>query len=108
MKKYSNLHAPAQRILSCILTFALCLCFAVGTRAESISDTGQAYHSSTTLERSRDRAVTVYVDGARYGGRAFISDSVTYVGIREFSMHMGAFSVSSSAKKIALGSEIRR
>lgn len=94
MKKYSNLHAPAQRILSCILTFALCLCFAVGTRAESISDTGQAYHSSTTLERSRDRAVTVYVNGARYGGRAFISDSVTYVGIREFSMHMGAFSVS--------------
>lgn len=99
MKKYSYLHAPAKRILSYILSLALCLCFAVGTYAEGISDAGQAYSSDFPYVRSGERGVTVFVNGKPYGGRAFISDSVTYVGIREFSMHMGVSSVSWNSER---------
>lgn len=49
-----------------------------------------------------ERSVTVYINNSKYMGRAFISKSVTYVGIREFSMAMGASSVSwNSATKTA-------
>lgn len=91
MKKYSNLHAPARRLSAFILSLALCFCFAVGSGAEYVTETGQV---SLSTERSLERTVTVYVNGERYGGRAFLSGSVTYVGIREFSMHMGVSSVS--------------
>ncbi len=99
MKKCNNLHAFALRISAFILSFALCFCFAIGSNAENANETGQAYLSSQSLERSQDRAVTVYVNGSRYGGRAFISGSVTYVGIREFSMHMGVTSVSWNSER---------
>jgi len=51
------------------------------------------------MERAGERNVSVYVNGQRYGGRAFLSGSVTYVGIREFSMHMGVSSVSWNSER---------
>lgn len=41
----------------------------------------------------RSRSVIVAINGDEYKGRAFIRNSLTYVGIREFSMHMGAKAV---------------
>ena len=95
MKKHSNVHALALRISSLVMSVVLFFGFAVGTRAENLSDTGQAdFEDIFSLERSQGRSVSVYVNGERYGGRAFIENSVTYVGIREFSMHMGGSAVS--------------
>lgn len=39
------------------------------------------------------KPVTVYIDNAEYTGTAFLDNAVTYVGIREFSLYMGAYSV---------------
>ncbi len=99
MKKCNNLHARALRTAAFVLSLALCFCFAIGIKAENAYDSGQAYLSAQALEAARERTVTVYVNGARYGGRAFISGSVTYVGIREFSMHMGVNSVSWNSER---------
>ncbi len=50
------------------------------------ADMGQASEDSEAL-------VTVYIDNVEYAGAAFLKDAVTYVGIREFSLYMGAHSV---------------
>jgi len=44
------------------------------------------------------RSVNVYVNGSKYTGKAFLNNSVTYVGIREFSMLMGVSAVSWDSK----------
>jgi len=84
----------------------------VRTDAESIPETGQAPLARTIAEesipedipaaigeRSGERSVRVTVNGERYGGRAFIVGSVTYVGFREFSMFMGAAEVTWNSQK---------
>jgi len=50
------------------------------------TDVGQAPADSEAL-------VHVYIDNMEYTGTAFLEDAVTYVGIREFSLYMGAYSV---------------
>ena len=49
--------------------------------------------SSQSLERSAGRPVAIYINGRKYEGSAFLKSGNTYVGIREFSMYMGASSV---------------
>lgn len=103
MKKSKYLHALALRFTAITVSLALCFCFTIASYAGNLTDSGQAFTSVRSSEpRGYDRNVTVYVDGTKYGGKAFLRDSVTYVGIREFSMHMGVNSVSwNSAAKTA-------
>ena len=54
---------------------------------ESGNDPGQAISG-------RARQVTVLIDTDRYPGTTMLVNSVTYVGIREYAMYMGAHSVS--------------
>lgn len=91
------------RLFPALTAFILCFSLVTGTAVKVSAVSGQA-EEITANENSRaaERSVRVYVNGAEYGGRAFIQKSVTYVGIREFSMHMGVTSVSwDSAKKTA-------
>ena len=69
------------------------------TYAEKLYDVGQAVHEKA-FENTKlgEKHVSVYVSGTKYAGRAYLIGSVTYVGIREFSMHMGVTSVSWDAK----------
>ena len=45
-----------------------------------------------------EKYVCVYVDGSLYPGTVFLENSTTYVGIREFSLYMGAQSVNWDAE----------
>ena len=95
MKKSNYIHATAKRLISIAVSAALCFCFSVSTFAGLAPSHGQsAYERSVTEPRGSLGNVSVYVDGVKYGGKAFLHKSVTYVGIREFSMHMGVSSVS--------------
>ena len=94
----------AAVLLSFIMTAAFTLSasaneteFAAAQNNETVSLTEGIYQRS-----ANEKPVTVYINNSKYQGRAFISKSVTYVGIREFSMAMGASSVSwNSATKTA-------
>jgi len=72
-----------------IFAFALALMVAILLPIRAQAGEGQAEGSLG----SRDRSVRVAINGEEYKGRAFIKNSLTYVGIREFSMHMGAKAV---------------
>ncbi|MBE6588021.1 MAG: copper amine oxidase [Ruminococcaceae bacterium] len=97
MKKRKHINTSGVRILTVIISLALCLGFTVSIKA---NDGGQAVGAvGYAMERAGERNVSVYVNGQRYGGRAFLSGSVTYVGIREFSMHMGVSSVSWNSER---------
>ncbi len=50
------------------------------------ADVGQAPADS-------EASVCIYIDNVEYSGAAFLKDAVTYVGIREFSLYMGAHTV---------------
>ena len=76
-------------LLSVICAFLICITLADAAHARQIYDTGQAYKA----ERTSERPVSIFVNGQRYTGKAFLSKSTTYVGLREFSMYMGADSV---------------
>lgn len=85
------------------------LSMAMGIAAGSHVTEGQAeYGAAEASARAGERSVSVYVNGARYQGRAFLNGSVTYVGLREFSMHMGVTSVSweSQMKTATVNSDI--
>ena len=102
----------AAILLSFIMTAALTLS-ASATGSEEFGQAAAQNNETVSLtegiaQRNADeKTVTVYINGSKYQGRAFISKSVTYVGIREFSMAMGASSVSwnSSAKTATLTSD---
>jgi len=97
LKKRKHINTSGVRILTVIISLALCLGFTVSIKA---NDGGQAVGAvGYAMERAGERNVSVYVNGQRYGGRAFLSGSVTYVGIREFSMHMGVSSVSWNSER---------
>ena len=49
-------------------------------------------------ELKREKQVCIYVDGNQYSGTAFLENETTYVGIREFSLYMGAQSVDWNAE----------
>lgn len=90
------------RALALLCSFALCFALGSGPMAISAEDTGQAMTRAQT-----ERRVAVYVNGKSYSGNAYLIGSVTYVGIREFSMYMGASSVSwdSSVKTATVKSD---
>jgi len=97
LKKRKHINTSGVRILTVIISLALCLGFTVSIKA---NDGGQAVGAvGYAMERAGERNVSVYVNGQRYGGRAFLSGSVTYVGIREFSMHMAVSSVSWNSER---------
>ena len=84
------------RIISFFMSVILTLLLSTGTNAQLLSPDGQAERmgGEAPAERNVQKTVTVYVNNQKYGGRAYLINSVTYVGIREFSMHMGVTSVS--------------
>ncbi len=43
-----------------------------------------------SVSAKEGQAISISIDGAKYNGTAFLKNSVTYVGIREFSSRMGA------------------
>ncbi|MBQ2729433.1 MAG: cell wall hydrolase [Clostridia bacterium] len=88
------------KITSFFLSIILLFILTVGTNAEHYPQVGQADSvTSVSAERSTQKSVTVYVNKEKYGGKAYLINSVTYVGIREFSMHMGVTSVSWNSEK---------
>lgn len=103
MKKRKSPKANLIRILPFFTALALCLSLVIDTTVKVTALSGQAEETAANENsRAAERSVKVLVNGAEYGGHAFIHKSVTYVGIREFSMHMGVTSVSwDSAKKTA-------
>lgn len=90
------------RTLALLFSFALCFILACEPMAISAEDTGQAM-----AKAKAERRVAVYVNQKAYSGDAYLIGSVTYVGIREFSMYMGASSVfwDSSVKTAVVSSD---
>ncbi len=50
--------------------------------------------------RSFGRSVDVYINGAKYGGSAFLYKDTTYVGLREFSVAVAGATVSWNSKTV--------
>ncbi len=76
---------------------AIVLSFASGITvlAEDISE-GSTFVLQSNMGQAPidgEAPVHVYIDNEEYTGTAFLKDAVTYVGIREFSLYMGAHSV---------------
>ncbi len=95
-----------KRIRRCailILCAMLVSPFSAGISAANIGE-GQAEETSGIYESLRSAgAPRIYINGQEYLGKAFLKDSTTYVGIREYAMFMGASSVDwSSAEKTAV------
>lgn len=105
MKNCKNKHI---RYLSAfILCLALTLSYVTcNTGALFIPEVHDETNNSD-MSRNTQKNVRISVNSKEYGGTAFISDSVTYVGVREFSLYMGAKSVSwnSSNKTAAVKSD---
>lgn len=55
---------------------------------------GEAEAQSVSAPEEGRRGISVYIDGESYGGRAFLYNEVTYVGIRQFCETLAGASVS--------------
>ncbi|MBQ3527896.1 MAG: cell wall hydrolase [Clostridia bacterium] len=81
------------RMTASILILCMLICSAsFPASAAIVQEMGEADENS--VQRSSGKAVSVLINGKKYTGNAFLKDGSTYVGIREFSMYMGASSVS--------------
>ncbi len=98
MFKILNQRIFFRCIISLLLAFILAFFPALRVSAQENASEGQASHASAVEGRGGYRSVSILIGKEKYGGRAFLKNSTTYVGIREFSMHMGVESVSWNAK----------
>lgn len=73
----------SRRCAAILICAAMLTPLAARISAQS-PDAGQA---------EQPREPIVYVNGSKYPGKTFLSNSTTYVGIREYAMYMGAGSV---------------
>lgn len=102
MKKIIKARLCPALALMIALSF---VCFALAPCAYAFDSTDNQMPAETetyTAGRSTQRSVRVFINGKLYEGTAFLKSSVTYVGIREFSMAMGVSHVSwDHSKKMA-------
>ncbi|MBR4933383.1 MAG: hypothetical protein IKZ03_02880, partial [Clostridia bacterium] len=114
LNRYTRRRAYA-RLAAILLSFIMTAAYTLTANAtDTIAGQAAAQSNETVsltegsdLRSAKERSVTVYIDSSIYQGRAFVSQSVTYVGIREFSMAMGISSVSwDSATKTAYLSSV--
>ncbi len=89
-----------KKYLRSIIAAALCIFTlwsgAIGISAKTLTAEEQVdvAETSSSGQASTSPTVKIKVDGSLYDGEAFIYKNVTYVGIRKFSMELGAKSVS--------------
>lgn len=79
--------------VSAVMLFGTGLSLAANAIVAENTDT-VAEQSVETYQAQRSGSVRVLVNGSLYKGAAFIEKSTTYVGIRQFSMLLGATNVS--------------
>ncbi len=95
MKKSTISFPLLYRIAAVFLCISFFLAMPYKTYAQKLYEDGQAVHEKNPENaKAGEKNVTVYISGTKYAGKAYLINSVTYVGIREFSMHMGVTSVS--------------
>lgn len=99
-----------KTLIRCYLSLALCFSIIFGSAAVNVSAQiipTESEQFSEPLSRAAEKNVKIVVNSKEYKGAAFILNSSTYVGVREFSLYMGAKSVSwnSSTKTAAVKSD---
>lgn len=74
----------------CRRCYALIICAVILALTPLVSGAAPDISGQASAETQKP---AIYINSQRYGGKAFIENSTTYVGIREFSMFMGADSI---------------
>lgn len=76
----------------------------LATAASALTpDSGQAEMHTEHASKRAPGTPAIYINGSEYLGKAFLQNSTTYVGIREYAMFMGARSVDwDSSEKTAV------
>ena len=99
----NQLRSGFVRCMAILAVAVLTAVSGITVLAEDVSQAdincGEAFHlqpqegQAAVLEEEEKTQTQVCVDGAEYPGTVFLENDTTYVGIREFSLYMGAHSV---------------